>query len=151
MKSRWTTYLLLAAAAAVWGIVVWKILTPAKEALPAPAAPRRAAAVEVVRDTLRLDYPDPFLKGAPAKPTVSAPVVRPLPPPVVKIQRERIGITHRGTVAMGGRRLYIVTIGKEEYELYPGDQAGEFTCKGCDGDSLYLTKNGLSYGTKLCE
>lgn len=29
MKSRWTTYLLLAAVAAVWGLVAWKICAPA--------------------------------------------------------------------------------------------------------------------------
>ncbi|MFQ9761233.1 MAG: hypothetical protein ACLRZL_11550 [Alistipes communis] len=34
MKSRWTTCLLLAAVVAVWGVVAWRILAPARPAAP---------------------------------------------------------------------------------------------------------------------
>ena len=75
MKSRLTTYMLLAAAIAVWGAIAWKLLSP-DEDIP-PAAPHAEAddtECEPVADTLFADYPDPFLKTStpqtvtPAKP-----------------------------------------------------------------------------------
>lgn len=149
MKSRWTTYLLLTAVAVVWGVVVWKIFfTTAK---PAPPPPKAAAAPDrAVRDTLLLDYPDPFLKGQTAAHPTAA-IVRALPPPAAKVRRERVALTHRGTVVSGRTRFYIVTIGNEQVELAPGGEAAGFVCASADGDSLYLRKEGVIYGVKLCE
>lgn len=153
MKSRWTTYLLLAVVVAVWGIVAWKIFVPADDAAPAA---RPGPSVPVVQpapaDTLLLDYPDPFLKGA-ARPAAAArsvvrglPVPKPAPP-----KRERVQIVHLGTVRSAGKRLYILTVGEEQYELSCGDAAGEFVLTACDRDSLYLRKAGITYGVKLCD
>ncbi len=58
MKSRLTTYMLLAAAIAVWGVIAWKLLSP-DEDIP-PAAPHARAddtECEPVADTLIGDYP----------------------------------------------------------------------------------------------
>lgn len=151
MKTRWTTYLLLTAVAAVWGIVAWKIFAPTSgdgtvvaPQIVATKAPAAAA------DTLQLDYPDPFLKGAP-RPVEGSPTVRPLPVAKPVPRRERVKIVHLGTVVSHGNPLYILTLGNQQYELIRGDQAEGFVLTACDRDSLYLTKEELIYGVKLCE
>ena len=81
MKSRWTTCLLLAAVVAVWGVVAWRILAPARPAAPDVRPATDAPAVpQIVAETLRLDYPDPFLKGVAAPTPAARSVVRRLPP-----------------------------------------------------------------------
>lgn len=154
MKSRWTIHLLLAVVTAVWGAVAWKIFAPADT--PAPSArPKTAAtaAMSPAADTLRLDYPDPFLKNtARLRPTAQNAVVRPIPATkAAPLPRERVRIVHLGTVAAAGRRLFILTIGDEQFELAQGECAGEFALTHFDADSLYLLKNGIGYGVKLCE
>lgn len=153
MKSRWTTYLLLTAVVAVWGVVAWKIFAPASEALPA-AQPKRAvpAAEAVAADTLRLDYPDPFLKGALRQVAAARSAVRALPPTKTpQPRRERVNMVHLGTIRSAGKRLHILSVGDAQYELAQGESACGFVLAKCDRDSLYLLKNGVSYGVKLCE
>lgn len=153
MKSRWTTYLLLAAVVAVWGIVAWKIFVPANDAIPAVRPKLVVPAVGTpAADTLLLDYPDPFLKGAARPAATVRSVVRGLPPAKpAPPKRERVKIIHLGTISSGGRPLYILTVGDRQYELRRGDAAGDFMLAACDRDSLYLRKSGITYGVKLCE
>ena len=154
MKSRWTTCLLLAAVVAVWGVVAWRILAPARPAAPdvrpatdAPAAP------QIVAETLRLDYPDPFLKDA-ARPQAAAPrsVVRRLPPvkKAAPKRRERVQLSHLATVTAGGQALHILQIDGRQYELSLRDTAAGFRLTGADRDSLYLEREGTVYGVKRC-
>lgn len=153
MKSRWTTCLLLAAVATVWGIVAWKIFAPANDVAPASRSGPSAPAPETAAaDTLRLDYADPFLKGAPRPVAAVRSVVRGLPPAKpAPPKRERVKIVHLGTVTSAGRPLYILTVGETQYELTHGESAGDFVFADCDGDSLYLRKEGVMYGVKRCE
>lgn len=153
MKSRWTTYLLLAAVAAVWGVVAWKIFAPASEVVPAAQPKRAAPAAEAVSvDTLRLDYPDPFLKGAPRQVVKPRSAVRGLPPAkTAQPRRERVNMVHLGTIRSAGKRLYILSVGDAQYELAQGESAAGFVLAACDRDSLYLLKSGVTYGVKLCE
>lgn len=153
MKSRWTTYLLIAAVIAVWGVVVWKIFQPAHPVsgpiARQPAEPAVAASDAV---TLQLDYPDPFLKET-ARPTPAARTVEQRRPSAKKTvpRRERIAIEHLATVAVDGRTLYILTIGKEQYELHEGETTGAYRLTKSDHDSLYLEHEGEIYGVKRCE
>lgn len=139
MKSRWTTYLLLAAVAAVWGLVAWKICAPAgaPSAAAGPIAPG-AAAPAVASDTLRLDYPDPFLKGA-ARPAVAArAAVRPLPAAKAAAPRRgRVEIVHLGTrpLARAGA-------------LYP-DRRGEAVRTAAGGSCRGVRAYGLRSGFAL--
>lgn len=153
MKSRWTTYLLLTAVVAVWGIVIWKIFTPANT--PASIVPTKAEAsapASDATDTLRLNYPDPFLKDCRTASAAIRPAVRALPAvKKVPVKRDRVKLEHLGTVVAAGRPLYIVTIGNNQFELGCGELAGEFVLTACDGDSLYLRKGDLTYGVKCCD
>ena len=153
MKSRATICLLLAAVVGVWGLVAWRLLAPAKRpAVPerpkAAAQPPAAAFIEA----LRLDYPDPFLKGTAATKSAPRPVVRALPP-VQKSPskpRERVAIAHLATICTGGRTLHVVTLGREQYELREGDTAAGFLLRSVDRDSLYFHKEGLTYSVARC-
>ena len=155
MKSRWTTCLLLAAVVAVWGVVAWRILAPARPAAPdvrpATDAPTPAP---TVAETLRLNYPDLFLKDA-ARPQAAAPrpVVRRLPPAkkAEPKRRERVQLSHLATVTVGGQALHILTIGGRQYELSLRDTAAGFRLMGTDRDSLYLEREGTVCGVKRCE
>ena len=155
MKSRWTTYLLLAAVVAVWGVVAWRILAPARPAAPdvRPAADAPAPA-PTVAETLRLNYPDPFLKDA-ARPQAAAPrpVVRRLPPAkkAEPKRRERVQLSHLATVTVGGQVLHILRIGEVQYELHEGDAADGWRLARTDRDSLYLEREGTVCGVKRCE
>lgn len=143
MKSRWTTCLLLAAVVAVWGVVAWRILAPARPAAPDVRPATDAPAVpQIVAETLRLDYPDPFLKGVAA------------PTPAGKAEpkrRERVQLSHLATVTAGGQALHILTIGGRQYELSLRDTAAGFRLTGADRDSLYLEREGTVYGVKRCD
>lgn len=153
MKSRWTTYLLLAAAAAVWGVVAWKIFVPVDDAIPAAhAKPVTQIADRSATDTLRLGYADPFLRsdGQPH------PAVRPLVRTVPAVKRaapERSGVrlVHLGTVCSAGRQLCILTIGDVQCELARGEEVEGFVLVSWDQDSLYLRRDGVTYGVKNCE
>lgn len=59
-------------------------------------------------------------------------------------------IAHLGTITSAGGPLYILTVGDTQYELTRGDSAGRFAFTACDGDSLYLCKDGVTYGVKRC-
>ena len=101
MKSRWTTCLLLAAVVAVWGVVAWRILAPARPSAPdVRPATDTPAVPQIVAETLRLDYPDPFLKGVAAPTPAARSVVRRLPPAgkAEPKRRERVQLSHLATV-----------------------------------------------------
>lgn len=151
MKSRWTTCLLLAAVVGVWGLVAWRLLAPAKNSV---ATERPKVAVQppaaTVAETLRLDYPDPFLKGTAATKPALRPVVRALPSKAPQKPRERVAITHLATISSGGQTLHIVAFGTEQYELREGDTAAGFLLRSVDRDSLYFHKEGLTYSVARC-
>ena len=152
MKSRRTTYLLLIAAVGIWGLVTWKIFFPADR--PVPAAQVQAFTPpprSPVSDTLRTDYPDPFLKGFALAERPVVRTVRMLPGKPAVARREQLKIIHLGTISSAGQRFYILTVGDRQYELPAGGRAGDFELTGCSRDSLYLQKDGVIYGVKLCD
>ena len=161
MKSRWTTYLLLAAVVAVWGVVAWRILAPARPAAPdVRPAIDTSAVPQIVAETLRLDYPDPFLKGVAAPTPAARSVVRRLPPAgkAEPKRRERVQLSHLGTVSAGGQTLHILTIGGRQYELSLRDTAAGFRLTGADpeiGEWVYgydprVAKIGDKYYVTWC-
>lgn len=151
MKSRATICLLLAAVVGIWGLVAWRILAPTKSPM-SPERPEVGAQppAPVVVEALRLDYPDPFLKGAAAPKTAPRPVVQTLPPKTSQKPRERVAIAHLATISSGGRALHVVTLGREQYELRESDTVAGFLLRSVDRDSLYFRKDGMTYGVARC-
>ena len=118
-----------------------------------PTRDRHPAAPQIVAETLRLDYPDPFLKGVAAPTPAARSVVRRLPPAgkAKPKRRERVQLSHLATVTAGGQALHILTIGGRQYELSLRDTAAGFRLTGADRDSLYLEREGTVYGVKRCD
>lgn len=151
MKSRTTICLLLAAVVGVWGLIAWRLLAPAKHPIASECPkiavqPPAAASTE----TLRLDYPDPFLKRAAATKSAPRPVVRALPPQAPQKPREQVSIVHLATISSGGRTLHVVVLGGVQYELREGDTVAGFLLRNIDCDSLYFRKEGLTYSVARC-
>ena len=129
MKSRWTTCLLLAAVVAIWGS--WRgDLAPATRRARCPTRDRHSGEVppQIVAETLRLDYPDPFTEGVAAPTPAARSVVRNLPPAgkAEPKRREQVQLSHLATVTAGGQTLHILTIGGRQYELSLRDTAAGF-------------------------
>lgn len=87
MKSKATTYLLIAVVIIVWGIIGWRIFSPKDDAAQSPPAPKKTGVAAKAADTLVLNYRDPFLgaaaqpKKAAAKPPRTPQTAAPKPPP----------------------------------------------------------------------
>lgn len=154
MKSRRTTWLLLGVVILIWGAIGWKICFPSGEkAIPdqQAMAPSRPVPAER-RDTLRCDYPDPFTRGTSvSRSAATRSRVRSLPPKTVPVRREKVQAEHLGTICVEGEKLYILSVKGVQYEMRCGEPADGFVLCGCDGDSLYLKKQGVKYGVKLCD
>lgn len=153
MKSRWTTYLLIAAVAIIWGFVAWEIFAPAKNHITSmPSMPvKRQRDPVVVVDTLFLNYPDPFLKVIAEKRGTSRSAAQNIPAVQKKSRREIFCAVHLGSISAAGSQLHILKINDAQYELHLGDKAAGFRLCGLDADSLYLDKDSMCYGVKRCE
>ena len=151
MNSRWTLRLLATAVAVVWGLVAWRILVPDRADAPvdalASAVPERPT---IAAETLRADYPDPFLKGAPAPPPARRPLQPQQRPVQGKPRRTPPRAVHLASFAAAGRTFHVVTLDDRPYELQRGDTAAGFRLRGADADSLYLEREGLVYGIERC-
>lgn len=146
---RMTTCLLTAAACAVWGVVAWKLLarTPRSEP-PVVATIAQSETPASDPDTLRLNYPDPFLKGAAGVAPILRPIARSRPAP--QLQREKVRLSHLGTIRSGGRELHFLAVDGKLYEFTHGGTVCGFVLVRVDRDSLYLRKGGATYGVKRC-
>lgn len=151
MKSRWTTRLLAVAVTVVWGLVAWRMLVPTRPVVSnrTPTLSAREYSASAT-ETLRLNYPDPFLRNAPT----AAPARQPLPrrqPPTPKKPRTPLRAEHLASFAAAGRELHILTLDGRTCELRPGDTAAGFRLRKADAESLYLEREGCIYGVKRCE
>ncbi len=150
MKSQWTIYLLLIIVLMVWGLVAWKIFMPNREIVQVSTLERFIpVSTSATRDTLRLNYTDPFLKvDTPSKVILQANV---RDSKQSRSSRERLQFVHIGVISVPGRQLHIVTNENNRYELEKGDTIACFRLCNYDADSIYFEKGGVIYGVKRCE
>ena len=144
MKSKITTYLLLAAVLIIWGVIVWKLFVPARmETFPLPAILK--AVSNERSDVLRLDYPDPFLKR---QERVSAPThtteVSLNMQPLEKI-REECPIAYIGYMRQGGDTSCIVRLNGVHHSITIGEVVSGFLLARIYPDSLIFKKDGFSH------
>lgn len=152
MKSRGLTYLLLVVVLGVWGVVAWKLFFPGpKETIPGPVAVSGTREdLHIADDTLRLDYPDPFLRMAAAKPSAPAPVpVTSTVRPAVRKERAAAQLTCTGRIRKQGTDRYLVSVDGHVHLLRQGESGGGFTLRQLRGDSLVMVRDGQSYSVKI--
>ena len=156
MKSRWTTYLVLAVVIIVWGWVLWKIIGSTKNRSDSSTHDGQAYSnkqASVDTDPLRMDYPDPFLKKKILNsPQGSRPsIARPLPEVKRPVNSKKMQFVHLGRISVTGKQLHILTINGRQYEIQEGDSVDGFLFYKSDNDSLYLRKGEFIYGIKQCQ
>ena len=152
MKSRPLTYLLLVVALGIWGVVAWKLFfSGPKPAASAPAAvPAVGSDTRTDIDTLRLDYPDPFLRAAAAKPSVPAPTSAKAPVrPKAKNERSAAKLACTGRIRKQGTDHYLVSIDGRVHLLRQGESARGFTLRQIRGDSLVMVRDEERYPVKI--
>lgn len=152
MKSRISTYILLVAAFAVWGIVAWKILYP-RQTSPDTITPKVVEQETKRPDGYRLalDYEDPFLKGTEAhetpKPLES---VRPSPTYTQSAPPQDVPpVKYAGTISTGGKTLFLFEHGGLLSSLSFGEVIEGYTLTCTSPDSVRLTKNGIVFTVNI--
>lgn len=150
MKSRPLTYLLLVAALGVWGVVAWKLFSSG----PKPSAVTPAAVLAVGSDTrtdddtLRLDYPDPFLRTAAAKPPART-SAKGTPRPTAQKKRSAAKLACTGRIRKQDTDHYLVSIDGRVHLLRQGQRAGDFTLRQVRNDSLVMARDTECYLVKV--
>ncbi len=153
MKSRITTYVLIAAAVAVWGFIAWKIFFAKPD--DTSAAVQRVPEAKPENDEkpqLLLEYKDPFLKNAAAKPHT---------PHVSNISKKNTAVPSRepnpesppvkytGTIRTGGRVLYVFEHAGLQQMLSPGEKLDGYQLFETWPDSVRFAKNGELFTVHL--
>ena len=150
MKSRPLTYLLLVAALGVWGVVAWKLFSsgPKPTAVAPPAASALRNDSPASDDTLRLDYPDPFLRTAAAKPPART-SAKGTPRPTAQKKRSAAKLACTGRIRKQDTDHYLVSIDGRVHLLRQGQRAGDFTLRQVRNDSLVMARDTECYIVKV--
>lgn len=152
MKSKATTYLLVVAVIAVWGVIAWKALSSGTDGAPAPQA-RPAAQLQAKQaDTLLLNYRDPFLKGrrvAAAEPPVAT--LLPLPQTVAVKKPAKHNVRYIGRIGRKGVEYCLADINNVQYTLRAGDTVDGYRLKTIFADSVHFDFEGERCCIKLVQ
>jgi len=152
VKSKLSTYLLLAVAAGIWGVVVWRLFfaKPGQGDLTAPPRSHKTADTRA-EDTLYLDYRDPF-DMTPV--TVAAPqkAAKPLPPkPVPPPAPQRPNMRYTGLIVKNGVSNCLVEVERQQYILKIGDTCARSKLVKVFSDSIYVVFQKKTFTIKLSE
>jgi len=153
MKSKATTYLLVASVFVIWGMIIWKLFAPSRvDIYPVQNSVFRATISER-SDTLRLDYPDPFLKKQetvkiPEYTISSSKIVELDIQPLEKV-REECRIRYIGHIREGKNLNYLVESNGKYHSVISGDIVDGFRLTRIYQDSLIFTKEEFYYTIKL--
>lgn len=155
MKSRITTYLLLAAAVVVWGFIALKIFLPKPDVNPPAIREHTENGLPEEEFVLLLNYKDPFLKDAtpvrPEKVRMAAriPVKSSPVPQKPARKKEQPPLRYTGTITAAGRISYLVEYDGIQHPLVPGDGLAGYTLGEAFPDSLIISLNGDFYTLPL--
>lgn len=150
MKSKATTYFLLALLLMVWGVILWRIFF-SSESIPADQMSDKRPKTneeDTVNVMLRLNYRDPF--G----------VVDLNPKEIDRNNREDLtktdypiigDVVYVGYVKNGGRDYCLIDIMGENYCLRVGDKASGVLLLSAHVDSIEVSKDGYKYILKRME
>jgi hypothetical protein len=143
MRSRVTTYVLIAAVLAVWGVVAWKLFFSSPD-LPAvvTAKPTERPQQKPEDDFLLLNYADPFLKNTePAVEVLTEQISKPSHSKPAK-SLAKPPIKYAGTIKKGGKVTHIFEHAGTLHSMAPGDEFEGYVLAETYADSVRMTKNG---------
>lgn len=153
MKSKKTTYLLLAVALIIWGVVFYK-LSFSKTVRKEVRIPARMVNNNTpdIKDSLRLDYRDPFLGSVAMVEKVS--IQRDDFTDIVLRKKKEYKIPteelcYYGRITNSKRTYCLIGIGNEYHQMARGDIRVGFKLTGIYDDSVYLEKQGEVYRVGL--
>lgn len=153
MKSKLTTYLLIIAVTAVWGVIAWKVLSPPQPDASGPAATRHVPAKDETADTLLLNYRDPFLSGHRATPATQPTglVMRSLPPGPVAKKAVKHNVRYVGRIRRKGVEYSLAEVNGTLHTMRPGQTADDYRLDKIFPDSLYFTFDGERCCVKISQ
>lgn len=155
MKSKKTTYLLLAVALIVWSVIFYKLSfskPPRKESCVPDRMVSNKASDK--KDSLRLDYRDPFLGSVARVEEVS--IQREDFTDIVSRKSRKYKIPteelcYYGRITNCKQTYCLIGIGNEYYQMAKGDIKVGFKLTGIYEDSVYLEKQGEVYRIGLLQ
>lgn len=149
MKFKKTTYLLLAVALIVWGIILYKVLLPKIEQeelrTPAPVAENKRPDK---KDSLWLNYRDPFLGNIAISEEVSIEqedFTAKVSWEEKKDKKPLDKLCYYGRITNHNQTYCLVSIGNEHHQMERGDIRDGFKLTHIYEDSVYLEKRGEVY------
>jgi len=108
------------------------------------------AAPAVASDTLRLDYPDPFLRAVATRPSVPASTSAKAPVrSKAKNERPAAKLACTGRIRKEGTDHYLISIDGRVHLLRQGESAGGFTLRQIRNDSLVMVRDTECYLVKI--
>lgn len=146
------TYLLLLVAAAIWGVIVWKIFFYK----PTPDRPAQQQAHAMTdnagADTLYLNYPDPFRINPTKQPPPSQ--LKPLPvkqelKPIMPAKKPEV--KYNGRIKKNNTYSCLVEIEKKPFLMQQGDSEAGYTIVKITQDSLHISFEGGLFTVALTE
>lgn len=140
MKSKLTTYLLIAVVLVVWGIILKKMFFSRPDPVTPPLSSVRPTAAKEAPESLSLDYRDPFRPKPSPKPAVAATV-----PEQQKKAPEKVNMKFIGRLECGKTVNYIVELEGNMHTLAHKEEAEGFQLVRVFTDSLHFRKNGETY------
>lgn len=145
------TYILIVAAAVVWGAIVLKVFNAAKDNSPEVKPTKSRAVAATLTDTLCLDYEDPFVRRRsapqPQTPRKTLAIIRKeIAPPAKK---EVLKIKYIARISSRGKEFSIIDFPKEQAMMACGDTLHGIKLLQIYEDSIIVEKNGFTHTIKL--
>lgn len=149
MKSKATTYILIVLALIVWGVVIWKVFRKPAGDMPALVAEKHTYEIKPPKDTLWLNYRDPFTGGKVSVPVkeVRATNIKPLPEK--RAMPDRHDVRYLGRIIRRGEQVCLVEISGDQQTLRRNETYGGYRLVDIFEDSIRLRTQAGTLCVKL--
>ena len=140
------TYILLAIAVLIWGVIIFKIVLSAPKTGADPIIKPESKTKQDTIRTLSLDYRDPF-HPAPVKPAVPVKAAKQTIRPIAMPQSMDLALI--GRLRNGKKEYYIIESEGMQYTISAGEAINGLKLIKASRDSLYFTKGALKQSIAL--
>ncbi|MDE6872415.1 MAG: hypothetical protein K2J62_09905 [Bacteroidales bacterium] len=144
MQNRLKITMLAIAALSVWGIVAVRLVISFRTGETEPeVAGRNMTPIPHVKDTLVLEYLDPFLRDL-IKDKANVAVMKKLPETAVDVMEPvpAVDFLFKGILGVDGSQFGVAVRGGEVFMLQPGDLIGDFIVIGFSPEHMTVRYRG---------